>query len=129
MRLDGKGRLPLDMRTGHGDPMERNVSLTVIDYYGRKNHFGETRVIEFRNTGRRHWVKFKDAYNDITGYPHPRHFHITFMEGDREIACANGMTAYNVIDAILDQSSTKHLLALRGAIENEIAYREERQIL
>jgi hypothetical protein len=25
MRLDGCGRLPLDMRTGHGDPKERNV--------------------------------------------------------------------------------------------------------
>ena len=99
------------------------MSLTVIDYNGRRNNFGEVRVIEFRNAGGRHWVKFEDAYNDITG------FHITFMEGNREIARANGMTAYNVIDAILDQSSTKHLLALRGAIEDEIAHRKELQIL
>lgn len=75
---------------------------------------------EHRNSGG-HWVEFQDGYRAgrLTN-----NFSFRFMDNNRELARAYGVTAHNVCIAILRDSSDRYLRLLRDGIDDEIEMRK-----
>lgn len=78
---------------------------------------------EYKNSGQ-HWVKFEDGYH--SGWLKEAEFSIRFMDGELEIAHAYGVTAHNVMLAILRQASDRYLKLLRDGIDCELELRKGR---
>lgn len=88
-----------------------------MTYVIREKHTG--REAHYSNTGGWHSVKFRSG-------PKAADFSIELMNGAQTVVHAYGVSAHNVVLAMLDQGHSVWLRMLRDGIDAELEWREER---
>lgn len=88
-----------------------------MTYVTREKKTGK--VHYYNNAGGRHRVEFSSG-------PMANDFSIELMDGANTVVHAYGVSAHNVVMAMLRQGDSVWLRALRDGIDAELEWREER---